>query len=241
MKSFIISIYIWSFFLLTIILFFPFIFIFWILIFPLDKDHINFHFFTARLANIYIVVNPWWKLSIEGKEKIDQKKKYIIISNHQSLLDILTLYQLRCKYKWVAKEELFNVPVLGWIMKMNGYIPVKRGDTESSLRMMEKCKLELSKGISIFMFPEGTRSENGTLLKFKEGAFRMALETNTDILPVIIMGASEALPKKGILIKKPQKISIKVLDVIPSESIAKKSPENLAIEIREIMQSQMNF
>jgi 1-acyl-sn-glycerol-3-phosphate acyltransferase len=240
MKAYMVTLYIWAFFSITAILFFPFVFIIWLITWPMDKEHIRFHFFTGRWANLYIRANPWWKLTLSGREKINPQATYVIVSNHQSMLDILALYQLRSRFKWVSKIEVFKVPILGWIMRMNNYIQLIRGNPESSIKMMQRCKEEIAKGISVLMFPEGTRSPDSTLLPFKEGAFRLALDTKTNILPVIIQGASQSLPKKGILIRQPQTISIKVLNVIPFQNFENKAPDLLAVEVRELMQSNMN-
>lgn len=111
---------------------------------------------------------PFWKINIAGREKVLKSSPYVIISNHQSILDILLINCLRFRYKWVSKIENIKVPVLGWYIRMAGYITVNRGDKDSKDNMMEKSYNYLERGISIMMFPEGTRSVNGEIGFFKE-------------------------------------------------------------------------
>ena len=101
---------------------------------------------------------PIWTIHIEGREKALKGATYVIISNHQSILDILLINCLRYKFKWISKIENFNVPVIGWYLRMADYITVDRGNEESKAEMLERSFTCLKRGISIMIFPEGTRS-----------------------------------------------------------------------------------
>jgi 1-acyl-sn-glycerol-3-phosphate acyltransferase len=90
------------------------------------------------------------------------------------LLDILVLFRIYKHFKWVSKIENFRLPCIGWNMRLNRYIPLRRGDRESVRQMMDACETTLRAGSSIMMFPEGTRSKNGVLQPFKTGAFELA-------------------------------------------------------------------
>ncbi len=200
----------------------------WLLTLPFDKRLFLLHRFSCYWASLYIGANPWWKVKIEGLEKIDRNRTYIIVSNHQSVLDILVLYRLMIHFKWVSKIENFRVPVIGWNMRMNRYIKVKRGDKESVAKMMEACKMNLNSGSSVMIFPEGTRSPNGMIRNFKEGAFILAKETGKTLLPVILDGSGEALPKKGILLNKKQLIRVKILDEVSYDQVHENSVKQLS-------------
>jgi 1-acyl-sn-glycerol-3-phosphate acyltransferase len=121
---------------------------------------------------------------------------FVIISNHQSLLDIPALLaSLPFDYRMVAKKELFRIPIFGWGMKLAGYIEVDRGDTRRAIRGMSEADRILKVGKSIVIFPEGTRSRDGNLLPLKKGAFVIALKNGVPILPCIVQGGFHLLPK----------------------------------------------
>lgn len=226
MKSIILSVIVWIVCIITIILLFPVYIAFWALTVLFDRKLFFVHYVLSIWASIYTIFNPFWRVSIENRLVLNRSKTYVIVSNHQSLLDILILFRLFKHFKWVSKTEIFRVPVIGWIMILNKYIKVKRGDKKSILKMMETCKKVLKSGISILMFPEGTRSVDGNLGVFKDGAFNLALETQTDILPIIIDGTSKAIPKKKLILSNKQTIRMKILDEIPvSDYIGEKVSE----------------
>jgi 1-acyl-sn-glycerol-3-phosphate acyltransferase len=140
-----------------------------------------------------------------------------MVSNHQSLMDILILFRTFFHFKWVSKASMFKAPLLGWNMKLNGYVPIHRGDPNSREKCLNLCKSWLKKGSSVFFFPEGTRFEDGTMAPFKLGAFRLALETGTDILPMVIVGSEKAVPKNSILLTKKSKMEVRILPPISTQ------------------------
>jgi len=97
--------------------------------------------------------------------------------------------------RWVAKEELFRQPVTGWAMRFGGDIPLRRGEGDSVRSMMDECERALAGGISVMMFPEGTRSKEGDLLPFRDGAFRLALRAGVPVLPIALAGTRQMRPK----------------------------------------------
>src|SRR5690606_16085028 len=129
-----------------------------------------------------------------GREKIRRGETYVMVANHLSLLDILVLFRLFRHFKWVSKIENFRIPFIGWNMRLNRYIPLRRGDRTSVIQMMAACEETLASGSSIMMFPEGTRSLTGELKEFKTGAFELALKTRRPILPILLAGTANALP-----------------------------------------------
>jgi len=233
MRTRIYSIWIWSAFIFSLIIFFPLACIIWLLLFPFDKNRAILHYLTGYLASFFIAINPFLSLKTTGINKIRRDRTYIIISNHQSILDVLLIYKIKMHFKWVSKLENFSIPVIGQIMKMNKYIGVKRGDKESVICMMEKSKYFLSKGISIFIFPEGTRSDNGEPGEFKEGAFRLAKESGLPILPLILTGTGKTLPKKGFLLRGKHIVKLHVLDELSPDYCKNKSIPELTEKVRQ--------
>jgi 1-acyl-sn-glycerol-3-phosphate acyltransferase len=118
-----------------------------------------------------------------------------VVANHESQADPFLLSFLPWDMRWVAKEELFHQPLTGWAMRFGGDIPIRRGEGESVREMMNECQRALAGGISVMMFPEGTRSKGGELLPFRDGAFRLALAAGVPILPVALAGTRQMRPK----------------------------------------------
>lgn len=161
-----------------------------------------FHQLAVWWAKGIIAVVPVWNIYSQGIEQLDSKKHYVIVANHQSLLDILVaLASVPLHFKFLAKKELFPIPFLGWHMFFAGYIPIDRASRESGRSAIEKVKQKLKKKVSVLLFPEGTRSMDGEMREFKNGAFRVAQELNVEILPLVIDGTAQAIPKHSWLIE----------------------------------------
>jgi 1-acyl-sn-glycerol-3-phosphate acyltransferase len=239
MKSILVSAYVWIFAIITIIIIFPVYLTIWLLTVFIDKRLIIVHYITSLWASLYTWINPWWQISIESREKLNNSKTYIIISNHQSMLDILVLFRLLAHFRWVSKTEIFKIPVVGWIMTLNKYIEVKRGDKKSVMKMIEISKKVIASGISILIFPEGTRSKNGNLQQFKDGAFILALDTRTNILPVIINATSGTLTKKGIFLMKKLSIKVRILDEVSYSSFENSGINEIRNRIYGIMKAEL--
>lgn len=139
----------------------------------------------------------WSPLTIVGKEHLPQKgETYVVIANHQSMFDIFVLYgYVQLPFKWVLKEGLRKMPTIGKACEAAKFIFVDDSKPSSIAQTMEQGKETLRNGHSIFIFPEGSRTDNGKVAKFKKGAFVMANELDVPLLPVTIDGAYEILPK----------------------------------------------
>jgi 1-acyl-sn-glycerol-3-phosphate acyltransferase len=186
-------------------------------------------------------MSPFWKVITEGREKIDQNQAYVIVPNHQSLLDIVFFNMLRHRLRWVSKVEIFKVPLVGWEMRMVKYIELVRGNKSSVIKMMEECVRSLRDGISIVIFPEGTRSLTGAIGKFKTGAFQIAIKTDKPLLPVLIDGTGEIMPKKGgVIFRNRRVVRIRVLDPIFPGQFGTGNPEELAARVHALMVTAMD-
>ena len=151
--------------------------------------------FSAFWGSVYTWVMPPWSVKIVGREKLDMKKNYLFVSNHQSQMDILVLYRLLFPYRWVSKDSVFKLPFIGWNMALNnGDIKLKRGNKDSVRAMMASCEQLLKSNVSIFFFPEGTRSKTGILGPFKTGAFTLALNTEPISSPLPSTTPSKRCP-----------------------------------------------
>jgi 1-acyl-sn-glycerol-3-phosphate acyltransferase len=148
-------------------------------------------------SDALIAMNPYWKIDIKGMENIDHKKTYVIVANHQSLADIIVIYQIRMYFKWVAKKELLKVPFIGGLLWLNNHILISRGDFGSIKEVYQKAAEWLKKGVSMLFFPEGTRSETDEMSEFQNGAFKLAIKEKKPVLPIYIGGTREAIPKGG--------------------------------------------
>lgn len=220
-------------------LLFPLTFLIWVLVFPFDRNRDVVHWLLTYQSYLLSRLMPIWKLSVEGRMKADKGSTYVIISNHQSILDILFLNSLRFRYKWISKIENIKLPVLGWYLRMAGYITVNRGNEESKAEMFEKSLISLNNGISIMIFPEGTRSPDKEIGFFKRGAFQLALQAGVPILPVLIDGTGDILPKHGLIFGSGHQIKIKVLDPVRPDSFHGDTPEELALKLHSSLRAEL--
>lgn len=209
--------------------------------YPFDRRLRLLHLFTCFWASLYTWTMPAWRIYIEGREKIRKNATYMVVSNHQSQLDILVAFRLFFHYKWVSKIEIFRVPLIGWNMLLNRYVQLKRGDKQSIEKMLRHCAVHLDEGSSIFMFPEGTRSPDGEIKAFKPGAFQLALQKKVPILPIVISGTNKALPKYSMNFNGVQKIYVKVLEEIPYAAFAHLSVAQTAEMVRGFITRQLQL
>jgi 1-acyl-sn-glycerol-3-phosphate acyltransferase len=197
---------------------------------PFDRRRVLLHLYSCVWGSIYVWANPLWRSRVEGRGKLPWRGPAVIVANHLSLLDILVLYGLFRPFKWVAKDELFRVPFVGWNMWLNDCVPVKRGARESVRRMMDRCRRHLDRGTPMLIFPEGTRSRDGRLQAFKDGAFHLAFEARCPVYPVVVTGTGDALPKHGLVLRRRMVARARVLD--PVDPAAFGSAEELRDAVR---------
>jgi 1-acyl-sn-glycerol-3-phosphate acyltransferase len=139
-------------------------------------------------------LNPFWKFGVYGTPT-PPAPRTVVVSNHESNADPFIISLLPWEMKWLGKASLFKIPFVGWSMWLAGDIPVRRGEKDSAQEAMAICARWLDKGMPVMIFPEGTRSKTEELLPFKDGAFRLAIETGADVLPMAVSGTRRALPK----------------------------------------------
>ena len=171
----------------------------WLLITPFDRRRRFAHWYAYTWANHFHAISPYWKIRLRGEDKVDPNCAYVMTANHESSADILLIYRLKKQYRWVSKKTNFLTPFLGWMMWMAGYVGVERGLRKSREKMLDDCKRQLDMGNSIMIFPEGTRSDDDDLLPFKRGAFYIACQNRVPVLPIVIAGSREILPRGSLV------------------------------------------
>ena len=206
---------------------------------PFDQRLRALHRFTCFWASLYIWVMPPWSVSIHGKENIDTDETYVIVSNHQSLVDILVAFTLFTHFKWVSKAELFSIPLIGWNMSLNRYIKLRRGNSTSIKQMYTACEKHLNQGSSVYLFPEGTRSESGHMRPFKEGAFVLAKRLNRPILPIVMNGSRTAVPKGSFNFHGETHVEVTILEPIPAETFRDEEARALADRVHGLIEERV--
>lgn len=153
------------------------------------------HQLAAVWGRGLVSLAPGSRVTLTGREHLPAGRPVIFMANHQSYVDVPALFFVPAQFKWMADVDLFRIPVFGWAMAMAGYIPVRRGDGREAVRSLHKAERLLKQGISVFIFPEGTRSHTGVLGRFQTGGFRLAAESGARIIPVVVSGTRQLLPR----------------------------------------------
>ena len=207
-----------------------------IVCYPFDKRRKVVHEISRWLCYSWWYVPLTWRRKIEGLENVDKKKPYVIVLNHNSMIDIVSLYFVPLNFRWVSKQEVFRLPYIGPMLWMHGDIAIKRGRaTESMRKVINDGKMWLGRGVSVAIFPEGTRSKTGEIERFKGGAFALAKEAGVEILPVVLDGTTKIFKPKSFWVNWKHLLTVKVLPPIPAEKVAATDTSELANEVREMM------
>lgn len=199
--------------------------------------------FNKRGRLIRFHVNTWGrvclfasgvKLRVTGMENIIQDRPQILMSNHQSMHDIFALCTLPLSYKWLAKKELFKVPIFGCLLYMIGCVSVDRLNPQKAKKGMDAAQTKIKSGASIMIFPEGTRSYDGKLQPFKKGGFLLALKKKIPIVPITIRGSNEIM-KKGAMKVHPGDIDIIIGEPIETIDLRVRDRRNLVQKVHDVI------
>ena len=201
---------------------------------PFDKLRRLGHWYASRWGRWMFVLNSRWSCEVVHGEKVPQDRALVVISNHQGIADIMVVYHLDLQFKWISKAANFFVPFMGWFMFHAGYIPLRRGRKDSIVRCMDRARWYLDRSIPVLFFPEGTRSKDGSVLPFKPGAFKLALDGNFDILPLAISGTANAIPKHSLQFSD-DRVPMKLVvgDVISTKGMTEADLDALMVQTRE--------
>jgi 1-acyl-sn-glycerol-3-phosphate acyltransferase len=195
--------------------------------------------FFRQLGVAMTRVNPYWNIELEGHFPEDPRRPFVVVANHQSIGDIAVVSCLPWEMKWVAKAELFRLPVAGWMMRLAGDIPVDRGDAQSRRRVFWRARRVLERRCSVMFFPEGTRSKDARVRRFQAGAFRLAIEAGVPILPVAVDGTSDAIPKHGWRFAQRLRARVGVLELVATTGRSPDDAVALAEEVRQRIVGQI--
>lgn len=139
-------------------------------------------------------LNGLWTFRVRGS-LADPRRPYVVVANHESYADVFLISCFPWEMKWLSKDTMFKIPCMGWMMQMAGDIRLVRGNRDSTLDAIAQCRDRLAKKVSVMIFPEGTRSKTQEMLPFKDGAFRLAIESGAPILPIAVAGTRNAMAK----------------------------------------------
>lgn len=204
-----------------------------------DPDRRWAHRLGILWARLLLRLNLCWKLRVFGRENLKKGRNYILVANHASLLDIVCLFSLDHQFKWLAKRSLFQIPFLGWAMSVMRYIPLERGHYGSIRESYTQARDWLRKGISVLIFPEGTRSGTGQMGTFKSGAFRLALETGFPLVPIVLVGTQDILSKGRSAFGKPGTVSIRILPPVEMKDFERKDETRLRNHVEKLMREEL--
>jgi 1-acyl-sn-glycerol-3-phosphate acyltransferase len=221
---------------LTSMLITPFFLLVWVSTFWWDRRRIAAHMMGTFWAWHYQSLIPFWKLRLEGREKIPWNRPVVMVANHRSLIDILALYKIRRPFKWTSKDENFRLPFIGMVLSLTNSIRIKRESLRSGAQFLSQAETEIAKGSSILLFPEGTRSRTREMRPFKEGAFLLAKKTACGIIPVIHTGSEKTFDHGSWVLKGKAPIHIRILDEIPASEVGLLETKELMRLVREQME-----
>jgi 1-acyl-sn-glycerol-3-phosphate acyltransferase len=163
---------------------------------------------VRRIGRVAPALTPVWKLSVEGSPPADiHERAYVVVANHLSVADPFLLSSLPWDMRWVCKEELMRPPIVGWILRLGGDIPLRRGEGHSVRAMLDQCRRTLDGRLSVMFFPQGTRSRESGVQPFKDGAFELAIERGAPVLPIAIAGTERCMRKGSPRINRARAIA----------------------------------
>ena len=199
---------------------------------PFDRGR----YVTGRLFRLLAVtavkLNPLWRFDTAGSFIRDPRRPYVVVANHESYADIFLISCFPWEMKWMSKDTMFKIPFMGWMMQMAGDVKLIRGKRESAIDAINQCRDRLKKKVSIMIFPEGTRSRTWEMLPFKDGAFRLAIESGAPIRPIAVAGTRKAMAK-GKFKFLPARAVAQVLEPIETSSLTLKDIASLKAQARD--------
>ena len=201
------------------------------LTYPFDKSRRWVHEISRYMTWVFFGLPPRVRRTIDGLENIDRSKPYVIVLNHTSGVDIIAAYKIPLNFRWVSKREVFRLPFFGPMLLVHGDIPIERGNAAAAMaKVIHEGKIWLGRGASVAIFPEGTRSKDGEIHRFKAGAFSLAKEAGVEILPVVMRGTAAMF--RGWRMNWTNRIRIRVLPAVSVEEAAEMDVKGLAQEVQ---------
>lgn len=177
------------------------------------------------------------RVIVEGRERLPPESAVVFVSTHQSMLDIPALFvAVPPRTRFVAKQELFRIPLFGRAIRMLGFVPLDRQDRRDAVRSLDLARRHAADKRPVLVFPEGTRSTDGSLLPFKKGAFALAHDLELPVVPLACLGGAACLPAHAMKVR-PGLMTIRVGEVIEPGGAAHASRQTLMEEARRRIES----
>ncbi len=233
------SIWAWFALAVTMIVMTPVIAITRLVTMPFDPGAYQAGRMFRRVAVIHQKLNPLWTFTVSGHVPDDPRRPYMVVSNHESFVDMLLISHVPMEMKWLSKSEFFKIPFVGWAMWMVGDIKLHRGDKKSGVQALQECRDRLDKRVSVMIFPEGTRSKTGALQEFRTGAFRVAIQAGVPILPIAVLGSRDALIKHDWRFGRSH-AEVRVLEPISIEGLTKHDVPDLTEQARSAIATALD-
>ena len=200
--------------------------------------------FDGKGDNVHRVARAWArgilfvsriKVTVKGLSNLNPSESCIYMSNHLSNFDIpLLLGHLPVQFRWLAKAELFRIPIFGLALRRAGYVRIDRANLRSAITSLKRAADIIRDGVSVLVFPEGTRSRDGKLRAFKKGGFVMAMDSGVPIIPIVLHGTWEIMSKTGLRIK-PGNAVLEILPPVDVSAYAGRNKEDLMASVRDVM------
>lgn len=201
---------------------------------PFDPAAYRAGYLFRKLTVVHQKLNPLWRFEVSGTVPENPRNPYVVVANHESFVDILLISHLPFEMKWMSKSEFFRFPLIGWMMQLARDIRLERGDKKSGVIALQACRERLDQHVSVMIFPEGTRSHSGELGEFRDGAFRIAVQTGVPILPLAVVGTRDALIKHDWRFGSSD-AEVRVLAPIPTDGLTKADVPALRDRTREVI------
>lgn len=238
MRSVLVSLWVWSSVAVLLVLWIPFMAV--VRLFDRDPAHYWSGYMLRILGRCITYVNPFWQIEVDGYIPENPRNPYVAVSNHLSQGDPPVVAWVPWEMKWVAKIELFQMPVTGWLLRLSGDIPVDRRDRDSRGQVLKRAAEYLRKQCSVMLFPEGTRSRDGRVNRFADGAFRLAIKEGVPVLPIVIEGTQGALPKHSIWFRpNPDRMRVRVLPPVDTDGYDRTDARRLQHDVRRRIIEQL--
>jgi 1-acyl-sn-glycerol-3-phosphate acyltransferase len=205
---------------------------------PFDKGRYAAGYLFRKFAVAHQMLNPMWHFDVVGQPPADPRRPYVVVANHESFVDILLISHLPFEMKWLSKAEFFKIPLVGWLMRLAGDIPLDRSSGRSAVEALKLCRVMLDNRVSVMIFPEGTRSESGELQEFKDGAFRLAIDAGVPIIPLAVHGTKTALRKHDWRFGH-ARAEVRILEQVSTDGLTKADVPALRDQVRERIAAEL--
>lgn len=203
--------------------------------YPFDKKRVVVHTLSKWITDVIFGLPIFMKREVIGLENIDPRKAYVMVLNHNSMVDIISIYNLPLIFKWVSKKEVYRIPIVGQLLFAHGDIVINRASAKEAMQLVHTRGLEwLKKGASVSIFPEGTRSKDREIHNFKAGAFVLAKDAGVPILPIVLDG-TDTMVRNGWLMNWRNKITIRILPPVSAEDVVNRDIKDVMTEVRDNM------